>query len=60
MVLLGLGALGGFAAGFASLRCHHGHRQHGWQGRRAAFEQHVAQICADAAVRARPATPAPH
>jgi hypothetical protein len=56
MVLLGLGALGGFAAGFASLRCHrgYGYGPHGWHARRAAFEQHVAQTCADAALRARP------
>jgi hypothetical protein len=52
MVLLGLGALGGFAAGFASLRCHRGYHG-GWQGRHAAFEQRVAQICTDAALRAR-------
>ena len=51
IVLLGLGAFVGFAAGFASLRWHRGH--HGWH-RRAAFERHVAEICTDAALRARP------
>jgi hypothetical protein len=40
--------IGGFGAGIASLA-------HGGCHRRAAFEQHVAQICADAARR----TPAP-
>ncbi len=41
IVLLGLGTLGGFAAGFASLRCRH--RDH-----RAAWKQTVTNICADA------------
>jgi hypothetical protein len=54
MVLLALGAFGGFAAGFASLRCR-AHGPHGWHSRRAAFEQRVAQTCVDAALRARPA-----
>jgi hypothetical protein len=42
IVLLTLGTIGGYAAGFASLKCHH-------QARRQAFEQHVAKICVDAA-----------
>ena len=42
IVLLTLGPIGGYAAGFASLKCHS-------QGRRQAFEQHVAKICVDAA-----------
>jgi len=42
IVLLTLGTFGGYAAGFASLRCH------GWQ-KRHSFERHVAKICADAA-----------
>ncbi len=49
IVVLSLGVIGGFASGIASLShrsCH----------RRADFEQHVAQICADAA-RRPPATP---
>lgn len=42
IVLLALGTIGGFAAGFAHLGC----RMH---GRHEAFERHVAQLCADAA-----------
>lgn len=42
IVLLTLGTIGGYAAGFASLRCHGGQR-------RQAFEQHVAKVCVDAA-----------
>jgi hypothetical protein len=53
IALLAFGTLGGFAAGFASLRCQRGSGHPGWQGRRAAFEQHVAAICADAALRMR-------
>jgi hypothetical protein len=41
IALLALGSIGGFAAGFASLRCRH-------HARRAAMEQKVTQICADA------------
>ncbi len=42
IALLSIGTVGGYAAGFASLRyCHH--------ARRVAFERHVARICADAA-----------
>ena len=42
IVLLALGTVGGYASGFASMRwCH--------QQRRASFEQHVAQVCVDAA-----------
>ena len=47
--LLALGALGGFAAGFARLACH---RYDGGHGRHEAFERHVADVCADAALRA--------
>jgi hypothetical protein len=39
-----LGTIGGFASGFCSLRQHH-------QGRRAAFERHVADVCVEAAER---------
>jgi hypothetical protein len=42
VALLALGTIGGYAAGFASLRCRGQHR-------RAAFERHVAQLCVDAA-----------
>jgi hypothetical protein len=48
IALLSLGALAGFGSGF----CHLHHRLHHGGG----FEEHVAQICADAALRAR----APH
>lgn len=42
IVLLALGTVGGYASGFASMKwCHN--------QRRAAFEQHVAQVCVDAA-----------
>ena len=42
IALLALGAIGGYAAGFASVGC----RAH---DRHARFEQHVAKICVDAA-----------
>jgi hypothetical protein len=42
IVLLTLGTIGGFASGAASMRWRHHHR-------RAAFEQHVARVCVDAA-----------
>jgi hypothetical protein len=47
--LLALGALGGFAAGFARLCAH---RHGGWHGRHEAFERRVADVCAEAALRA--------
>ncbi|HVK71122.1 MAG TPA: hypothetical protein VM694_41985 [Polyangium sp.] len=53
IVLLTLGTIGGYAAGFASLRCH------SWQ-RRQHFENHVAKVCVDAARRGEvPAPPPP-
>jgi hypothetical protein len=42
IALLGLGTVGGFAAGAASLSCRAQHR-------RAHFERHVASLCVDAA-----------
>lgn len=42
IVLLAIGAIGGYAAGFASVACH-AHARH------ARFEQHVAKLCVDAA-----------
>jgi hypothetical protein len=42
IVLLSLGALAGYASGFASLRCRAEHR-------RASFERHVAALCVNAA-----------
>jgi hypothetical protein len=55
MVLLGLGALAGFGAGFAGL-CYGGYAGwgHGPGGRferHAAFERHVADTCTEAAMR---------
>jgi hypothetical protein len=44
MGLLALGTIGGFASGFASLRCHGQHR-------RQAFEDRVAETCVRAAQR---------
>ncbi len=42
IAVLALGTVGGYAAGFASMRRCHSHRQ-------ASFEQHVAKVCVDAA-----------
>ena len=42
IVLLALGTIGGYAAGFASMRRCNSHR-------RSAFEEHVAKVCVDAA-----------
>lgn len=53
IAVLSLGVLTGFAAGFASLRHHRWGHHGGWTTRRAAFERHVAEICADAALRSR-------
>ncbi|MCC6872976.1 MAG: hypothetical protein IT378_01605 [Sandaracinaceae bacterium] len=50
IAILALGTLGGFGSGIASLACHGG-RYH--QARREAFERHVADVCVDAARRAR-------
>lgn len=51
IVLLTLGTIAGYGAGFASLRCH------SWQ-RRQAFEHHIAKVCVDAAKQAEtPPTP---
>jgi hypothetical protein len=49
--LLGLGTVVGFGSGLASLFCAGGYgRHHAWH-RRAAFEQHVADLCTQAALR---------
>ncbi|MFO0550712.1 MAG: hypothetical protein U0271_20120 [Polyangiaceae bacterium] len=45
MALLALGTVGGFASGFMSMRCHA-------RARRAAFEDHVADVCVRAAKNA--------
>lgn len=46
IALLSVGTVGGFGSGFASLKCRHHHR-------RAQFEQHVADLCVQAAARAQ-------
>jgi hypothetical protein len=51
-VLFGLGVVGGFGWEL-SRSCHHGAH------RRAAFEDHVASVCVDAARRASPPAAAP-
>lgn len=51
IVLLALGTLGGYASGFASLRCRADHRREN-------FERHVAALCVDAARGAGAASPA--
>lgn len=45
IALLALGTAGGYAAGFASMSCRAKHR-------RAAFEDHVADVCLRAVQRA--------
>jgi hypothetical protein len=57
IVLLALGTVVGYGSAIARLRgCHHG----GWRGgHHARFEERVADICADAALRARPDRPPP-
>jgi hypothetical protein len=52
MVLLGLGAVAGFASGFAHL-CHGGyaHFGPGRFGHHADFERRVADTCAESALR---------
>ena len=52
IALLGLGTVAGFAAGFGSLHCHRGHGPGASRGHDD-FERHVAELCADAALRAR-------
>lgn len=65
-VLLALGATFGFASGIHHLR--HGEGHGGWHEQwheqescegRQGFERHVAEICADAAVRAHGPASAP-
>jgi hypothetical protein len=51
MVLLGLGAIGGYASAFANM-----HRCGRWH--EAAFERHVADVCVQAAKGTPPPTPA--
>jgi hypothetical protein len=49
MALLAMGAVGGYAAGFA-----HVHECH--RARAAAFEHHVAEVCVDAANHRAPSS----
>ena len=65
IVALALGTVLGYGAFFFRLAHHargggYGHHGYGWSGhRRAAFERHVADLCTDAALRARPQNLAP-
>lgn len=43
IAVLAFGTVGGFASGFASMRCHGGRQQ--------TFEEHVADVCVAAAKR---------
>ncbi|MGC4095426.1 MAG: hypothetical protein QM756_47375 [Polyangiaceae bacterium] len=55
-VLLGIGAIAGFASGFRSMhRMGYGACGCGYDERRARFEAHVADVCTQAAQRARDA-----
>ncbi len=51
IAFLALGTIGGFGSGIASMSCWH-HRP---EARRAAFAAHVADVCVEAALRARDA-----
>lgn len=55
IALFAFGTVAGFGSGIASMACWH-HRAH---ERRAAFERHVADVCVEAAYRARDAEPPP-
>ena len=50
MVLLAVGAVCGFGAGFARLVHGHGPFGHGREGRHA-FERRIADVCAESALR---------
>jgi hypothetical protein len=51
MVLLGVGAVAGFGAGFARL-CHAGYGHHGRGfGRHAELERRIADTCTESALR---------
>lgn len=50
IALLAFGTVAGFGSGIASMACWH----HRAEARRAAFERHVADVCVEAAYRARP------
>lgn len=65
MVMLGIGAVAGFASGFAHLGgyCRYGYGPGGHFDRHSEFERHVADTCTDAALRVynqkNPAGPKP-
>lgn len=50
-VVLGIGAIAGFASGFRGLH-HMGSCACGWSGRHSNFEAHVADVCTEAVERA--------
>ena len=50
IALFSFGTIFGFGSGIASMAMHTGHHH---AHRRAAFERHVADVCVDAAERAR-------
>ncbi len=49
IALFAFGTVAGFGSGIASMACWH----HRAEARRAAFEAHVADVCVEAAYRAR-------
>jgi len=53
MVVLGIGAVAGFASGFAHLGgyCRYGYGPGGRFDRHSEFERHVADTCAESALR---------
>ena len=56
MVVLGLGAVAGFASGFAQLHhaggwCRYGYGPGGHFDRQSEFQRHVADTCTEAALR---------
>lgn len=53
MGLLLCGAVAGFSVGIARAGCKAGRGAHRMHAQRAAFERHVADVCVDAALRAR-------
>jgi hypothetical protein len=51
IALFSVGTIFGFGGGLFSMAFHHGHHA---QRRQAAFEDHIADVCVDAARRAEP------
>jgi hypothetical protein len=50
IALLAFGTIGGFAAGCASL-AHHRHQGYGGWGYRGGYDEHVSELCTEAALR---------